>query len=107
MNITPLAIIITGIMMGLAILWSLQIINKRKKILYLDSNTEDTKNKLQEQQNLFETIFNTTGIGIALLNLEGRFLRMNASLSELLGYSQKEMLAMNYYNLIHPNDIKL
>ncbi|OGT42145.1 MAG: hypothetical protein A3F42_06165 [Gammaproteobacteria bacterium RIFCSPHIGHO2_12_FULL_37_34] len=82
-----------------------QVSSKKKKLLSLDSSVHDVHIKLQEQQHLFETIFNTTGIGIALLNLDGHFLRINASLAELLGYSQEDMLAMNYYYLIHPNDL--
>ena len=82
-----------------------QISSKKKKLLSLDSSVHDVQIKLQEQQNLFEAIFNTTGIGIALLNLEGRFLRVNASLAELLGYEQADILTMNYYYLVHPNDL--
>ncbi|OGT37684.1 MAG: hypothetical protein A3F11_11275 [Gammaproteobacteria bacterium RIFCSPHIGHO2_12_FULL_37_14] len=82
-----------------------QLFNKKKKLLNLGSTVHDAKIKLYEQQHLFETIFNTSGIGIALLNLDGRFLRVNASLTELLGYGEADMLTMNYYYLIHPNDL--
>lgn len=77
----------------------------KRKINKLNSEKHEIEIKLQEQQNRFDTIFDDTKIGIALLHLDGHFLRVNKSLCELLGYSELEMLAMNFYYLIHPNDL--
>lgn len=61
--------------------------------------------KLHEEKNRFETLFESSNVGIALLNLDGRLFRVNKSLCELLGYSEADMLAMNFYYLVHPSDL--
>lgn len=80
-------------------------LRSRKKAMFLAEEKSATENKLHEQQHLFETIFDDTHNGIALLNLDGRFLRANKSLCEMLGYSEADTLAMNFYYIIHPNDL--
>ena len=77
----------------------------KKKATHLEQEKTDVETKLHEQQNLFETIFDDTHNGIALLNLDGHFLRANKSLCEMLGYNESDILAMNFYYIIHPNDL--
>lgn len=98
--------LVFGIIFAVVSLILLQQLEKKKiKLVRLDSKIHLTENKLQELQNRFETIFYTTSIGIALLNLDGRFLRVNNAFCELLGYNESDMLAMNFYYLAHPNDL--
>lgn len=82
-----------------------KVLSKNKKILDISVAIDDTQLKLAEQRTLFETIFNTTGIGIALLNMDGRFFRVNSLLAEMFGYSEAELLSMNYYYLVHANNL--
>jgi diguanylate cyclase (GGDEF)-like protein/PAS domain S-box-containing protein len=64
-------------------------------------NTEITIEALQKQ---FQIIFSHTDMGIALLNLDGAFVKINQALCELLGFDEKDMLDKNYHYLIHPID---
>ncbi len=82
-----------------------QRFRERKEIARLTNDVKTSTIHLHEEKNRFETIFSAANAGIALLNLEGRFVRVNTALCELLGYSQEDMLAMNFYYLIHPNDL--
>lgn len=61
--------------------------------------------KLHEQQNQFETIFLHTNNGIALVGLDGKFIRVNKSFTELIGYPENDLLDLNLYYLIHPGDL--
>ncbi|EDY16302.1 putative PAS/PAC sensor protein [Chthoniobacter flavus Ellin428] len=54
---------------------------------------------------LFEHTFDHAANGMAIIAVDGRFLRVNASLSALLGYSQEEMLALDFQRLSHPDDL--
>ena len=42
---------------------------------------------------------------MALIAVDGRFLRVNAALTVLMGYTEEEMLAMDFKQLTHPEDL--
>jgi PAS domain S-box-containing protein len=42
---------------------------------------------------------------MAFVGLDGRFLRANASLCEMLGYSEEELCKLSFQALTHPEDI--
>lgn len=56
---------------------------------------------------LFESAFANASIGIALVSLEGRFLRVNDSLCRILGYARDELLATDFQAITHPEDVRL
>lgn len=82
-----------------------QTLNERKIAINNELEKRSIEIELQEQRTRFESIFDHTNVGIALLSLDGRVLRTNKSLCELLGYSEADMLSINFYYLIHPNDV--
>ncbi len=54
---------------------------------------------------LFEHTFDHAANGVALIAVDGRYLRVNAALSELLGYSEEELLGFDFQRLTHPDDL--
>lgn len=54
---------------------------------------------------LFEVAFENAPIGMALLDLEGRFTQVNAALCEMLGYPPAELVGMRVLSLTHPDDV--
>ncbi|MEI9894723.1 MAG: PAS domain S-box protein [Chthoniobacter sp.] len=54
---------------------------------------------------LFEHNFDHAANGMALIAVDGRFLRVNASLARLLGYPGDELLALDFQRLTHPDDL--
>src|SRR3990167_2329574 len=87
------------------LLWLWRGIYVRSRIDRLRDEKKEYEVKLHEYQTRFDTVFRQTNIGIALLQLDGRLLRANQALCELLGYSEDDMLRVNFYYLIHPNDL--
>ncbi|MEW6160656.1 MAG: PAS domain S-box protein, partial [Verrucomicrobiota bacterium] len=59
--------------------------------------------RLSEEQ--FRSAFDHAAIGMALVSLEGRWLRVNASLCRILGYTEQELLAKNFPEMTHPEDL--
>ncbi|MGB3137642.1 MAG: PAS domain S-box protein, partial [Nodosilinea sp.] len=53
----------------------------------------------------FHEVFAHVAIGTALITLGNRWLRVNHSLCELLGYSEPEMLALTFSYVTHPHDL--
>jgi PAS domain S-box-containing protein len=44
-------------------------------------------------------------VGIALVGLDGHFLRVNAALCRMLGYRAEALLALDFQQLTHPDDL--
>lgn len=79
-------------------------ISARKSISILAKDKKKLEANLQDEHNRFETVFDQSSTAIALLSLDGNFIRVNAALCNLIGYNQAELLTMNYHHFIHPND---
>jgi diguanylate cyclase (GGDEF)-like protein/PAS domain S-box-containing protein len=54
---------------------------------------------------LFETAFADAPIGLALVGLDGRFMRVNGALCDLLGYPEAELLSATFQAITHPEDL--
>ncbi|WP_417591157.1 sensor histidine kinase [Owenweeksia hongkongensis] len=72
-------------------------ISKQKKI--------EEELKISEQQ--FKGAFQYSSIGMALVSLEGKWIRVNNKICDILGYSNKELLAITFQDLTHPDDLLL
>ena len=53
----------------------------------------------------FGTAFDYSSIGMALVSLDGRWLRVNRTLSAMLGYPPEELLRTDFQTLTHPDDL--
>jgi PAS domain S-box-containing protein len=76
-------------------------------VLFLDeeqSRLRDALERLAESQDHFRLIFQHSGVGMALLTPDGRFLRVNPGFEQLLGYDSKELSGRRLVELTHPQD---
>lgn len=55
---------------------------------------------------LFEAAFYNTGVGMALVSIEGRFIRTNRAFQSLLGLPAAQMLATDFQTITHPDDLR-
>ena len=60
---------------------------------------------LQESEARFRQAFDFAGIGMALLSPDGRWLRTNRALREMLGYGEEAFLRTGFRELTHPEDL--
>jgi PAS domain S-box-containing protein len=60
---------------------------------------------LADSEELFRSAFSGAPIGIALSDFDGRLLRVNSALAELLGRSTTELLGMTVADITHPDDL--
>ncbi|MBP5971891.1 AAA family ATPase [Brasilonema sp. CT11] len=60
---------------------------------------------LQESEERFRHAFHDAPIGMALLGLNHRWLQINPMLGEMLGCSESELVSVNVFELIHPEDV--
>ncbi|HUR48234.1 MAG TPA: EAL domain-containing protein [Acidimicrobiales bacterium] len=59
---------------------------------------------LLESERRFRTAFNGAGTGMALVGIDGRFLRVNDEMVRLTGYSEEELLERSFIAITHPDD---
>lgn len=59
----------------------------------------------EQDQELFEHSFHHSPVGMALVGPEGQFLKVNASLSEMLGYSSDELSLLDFQTITHEEDL--
>jgi len=62
---------------------------------------------LLESEQRFRGSFEAAAIGMALVAPGGRFLEVNGSLCELLGYREEELLERSDQEITHPDDLDL
>lgn len=79
---------------------------------YLEQNTildtTNSKQVLDEIRLSEEKFFNAfyySGIGMALVSLEGKWLEVNSSLLDIIGYSRDEILKLTFQDITHPDDL--
>jgi PAS domain S-box-containing protein len=58
---------------------------------------------LREEQ--FRSAFEYSAIGMAIVSLEGKWLRVNKQICDIVGYTEKELLALTFQELTHPDDL--
>ena len=60
---------------------------------------------LQESEELFRSAFDYAAIGMAIVSTKGRWLHVNRSLCDILGYTEEELLATTFQKVTHPDDL--
>jgi len=61
---------------------------------------------LHESEERFRGTFEQAAVGIAHVNLEGRWLQVNQKLCDIVGYTQKELLERTFQDITHPDDLE-
>src|SRR5215208_6062008 len=71
--------------------------------------TERTRaeSALRESEQRFRGSFERAATGMALVGTDGRFLRVNRSLCEILGYTERELLGKTFQETTHPDDLEV
>src|SRR5215211_9473224 len=62
---------------------------------------------LRESEQRFRGSFERAATGMALVGTDGRFLRVNRSLCEILGYTERELLGKTFQEITHPDDLEV
>lgn len=81
---------------------------KPKRIIGSATDITERKNyeqALKKSEEKFRNIFESSGIGMAILTPDGQFSQVNDKLCEMIGYNENEIIGMNYRNITHPGDI--
>ncbi|MDB6154117.1 MAG: sensor signal transduction histidine kinase [Chthoniobacteraceae bacterium] len=61
---------------------------------------------LQESEERFRLGFEFAGIGMALVSLQGHWLKVNQKICEIVGYSEARLLEITFQEITHPEDLE-
>lgn len=59
----------------------------------------------RESEQRFRGAFETAAHGMAIVSTEGRWLRVNRAICEMIGYGEAELLAIDFQTVTHPDDL--
>ncbi len=62
--------------------------------------------ELSGERDAFRRAFEDAGIGMAIVDLDGRFLRVNQSLCAMVGFTERELVEMTFQQITHPDDLE-
>jgi PAS domain S-box-containing protein len=67
---------------------------------------ETANDQLRESEERFRLTIDEAPIGMALIAIDGRVVRVNRALCEILGYSEAELTGLTYQEVTHPDDLQ-
>lgn len=88
-------------LIDLAALVSREIQQKEKLIL----SQHHLINTAAEMDARFQVMFERAAVGIALVAPDGGWLRVNATLCNIIGYSHEELSRLTFQDITHPDDL--
>ena len=83
------------------------LVDRRRCALVITKDVTERikiRNELRESEERFRLTFNLAGVGLAHLAPDGKILRVNQRMQEILGYGEQELQEMDYQEIIHPDD---
>ncbi len=66
---------------------------------------KQAQTEAREAEARFRSAFEESPIGVALTSLDGRFVQVNHSLAEMVGYSVEDLQGRDYAAISHPDDV--
>jgi len=73
----------------------------------LQRELEAVEQALRESEERFASAFEHAAIGMALVGPDGRWLKVNRAVSDMLGYTPDELLARTFQDLTFPEDLEV
>ena len=64
-----------------------------------------TQSRLQQSETRFQATFEQAAVGIALVSPDGKWLRVNQRLCDMVGYQADELMNMTFQQVTHPDDL--
>lgn len=103
---------LTGKKLNVLLKWSLINGNgeNRNRVLLSVVDISERKRKeeaLLESEQRFRAAFENASVGATIVDLSGRFIKVNRFLCELLGYAEEELQRKTFSDVTHPDDVRI
>jgi diguanylate cyclase (GGDEF)-like protein/PAS domain S-box-containing protein len=74
---------------------------------YLDRQRRNAERSIGRARGLFENAFSNVPIGMALIDMDGRWMQVNSALCRITGYPERALKVKTLISLTHPDYIDL
>src|SRR5271165_4430099 len=100
-----------GALVTVASSWTLQRDEANSPVSVIEMNynitaRKDSEEALRLSEERFSSAFEYAAVGMALVSLSGRWLKVNQALCDSIGYSAKELCGKTFQDLTHPDDLE-
>ncbi|MEG4056796.1 MULTISPECIES: PAS domain S-box protein [unclassified Microcoleus] len=69
------------------------------------SDRKQIEMALRNSEEQFRHAFEDASIGMAIVSLDGHWIKVNPALCQILGYSSEELLGLTFQDITHPDDL--
>jgi len=77
----------------------------KKGINTLILERQRVNEQLRESERRFQATFEQAAVGIAIVSMEGRWLQVNQTLCDIVGYPPNEMMSMAFQDITYADDL--
>lgn len=83
----------------------MEVRKREDKLKAALDNMKNYDKTIKESEELFRSTFEQAAVGIAHIAPDGRWLRVNQKLCDIVGYSKEELLKLTFQDITHPDDL--
>lgn len=91
---------VLALLLGISIYYAVIAIQRNKQL-------KEKSDALKNSEETFRSAMQYAAIGMALVSLEGKWLKVNQSLCQIVGYPEEELLKLTFQDITHPEDLEL
>lgn len=84
-------------------LFGMAIADQVSRVL-LNAESARARDALLQSERRFRATFEQAAVGVCHLSREGRFLRVNQKLCDILGYHRDQLMALSFSDITYPDD---
>ena len=70
----------------------------------MEKNQKQLEEELRESEQRFSNAFQYSPIGIAIVSMDGHWIKVNQALCNYVGYTAEEMMTMTIRDITYPDD---
>src|SRR5262245_43701857 len=74
------------------------------RVRHMSEDRKRAEARLQESEERWRAVFENSAVGIALTDLNGRFLATNSAYQRMIGYSADEFQSLHFIDITHEDD---
>jgi len=95
---------VSGLAVALAVL-GIIVFTLRRLVRLRTAELKNTADSLAQSEERFRAAFEQAAVGMAHVDLDGRWLMVNKKVCDILGYTSEELLARTFQDVTHPDDL--